>query len=319
MRVLKRLVLGLLTLVILAAGAGYVFFYVVHPKKRAATDAKAPTTPEAIERGRYLANAIAGCVGCHSPIDETRPGDFPVEGKQLTGRVFKGGGLPGVFSASNLTADPDTGLGKWTDGEILRAMREGVSKDGRPLFPLMPYTNFRMFPDEDALAIIAYLRTIPAQKSTLPKTKVDFPVAMFARMAPKPLEAAPAPWPTEQVARGKMLLQVMSCTDCHSQREKGEIIAGKEFSGGPKFQGPFGTVYARNITPDPTGIGGMTDDQLMKVFREGIGKDNRPLWVMPWSFTQQATDEDLRALIAGLKTLKPIANVVPADDLYPTK
>jgi hypothetical protein len=69
-------------------------------------------------------------------------------------------GLPGRITSKNLTSDAKTGLGSWTDGEILRAIREGVSKDGHALFPLMPYPNYRTMSDEDAYAIVAYLRTL---------------------------------------------------------------------------------------------------------------------------------------------------------------
>src|SRR5216110_697497 len=77
-------------------------------------------------------------------------------------------GAPGKICFPNLTPDPETGLGAWTDGEILRAIREGVSRDGRALFPMMPYTEFRALSDEDTRAIVAYLRTMPAVKNAVP-------------------------------------------------------------------------------------------------------------------------------------------------------
>ena len=70
-------------------------------------------------------------------------------------------GFPGTLVASNITPDPDTGLGKWTDGEIIRAIREGVDRDGNALFPIMPYSHFRNMSEEDAQAIVAYLRSLP--------------------------------------------------------------------------------------------------------------------------------------------------------------
>ncbi len=85
---------------------------------------------------------------------------------------------------------------------------------------------------------------------------------------------------------------------------------------GTKFEGPFGTVHASNITADPaTGIGAYSDDDLMRVFREGKGKDGRSLWVMPWRAYQGASDEDLRAVIAALRKVKAIPNVVPAPQV----
>lgn len=307
---LKRIAIGVGALLVLAFAAITVFFYVLHPKLRDAPSVQAPRTPEAIARGEYLANHVTGCVVCHSPLDETKPGDEIVAGKLLAGRVFPSEGLPGRIVAPNLTP---AAVGTWTDGELMRAIREGVSRDGRALFPIMPYPHFRKLTDEDTLAIIAYLRSVPAQTSSLPTTELDFPVSMFIRLAPKPLESSPPAWPADPTARGKILLEVMSCIDCHTPMDKGKFIESKLYAGGNKFSGPFGSVYASNITPDAaTGIGAYSDDDLMRVFREGKGKDGRTLWVMPWRALQATKEEDLRAVIAALRTLKPIGNVVPA-------
>jgi mono/diheme cytochrome c family protein len=182
---------------------------------------------------------------------------------------------------------------------------------------MMPYGRFNKLTDEDTLAIIAYMRSVPSQPGSVGKTEIDFPISMFVRLAPKPLEASPPAWPTDPVARGKILLEVMSCIDCHTPMENGKPMKSKLYAGGNKFSSPeLGTVWASNITSDPaTGIGAYSDDDLMRVFKEGKGKDGRTLWVMPWRATQGAKDEDLRAVIAALRTLKPIPNVVPAPQL----
>jgi len=316
MKWVKRIVLVLVALLAAAIATVVVFFYVLHPKKRDAPDVKAPSTPEAIARGSYLANHLIGCVGCHTEIDETRPGDAIVATKLLAGREFVSDLLPGRIVASNLTPDPDTGIGAWTDGELMRAIREGIGKDGRALFPIMPYPHLRRLPDDDTLAIIAYLRSVPAIRNQLPATTLDFPVSMFIRLAPAPLDGNPPAWPTEPTERGKILLETMGCIDCHTPLDKGKFVESKLYAGGNKFTGPFGTVHASNITSDPaTGIGSYSDDDLMRVFREGKGKDGRTLWVMPWTMFQGTEEADLRALIAGLRTLRPIPNVVPAPQI----
>jgi mono/diheme cytochrome c family protein len=312
----KRIFLGLVLLIVLAAAGAAVFFYALHPKSRAAPDVKAPSTPEAIARGSYLANHVLGCVGCHTPIDETRPGDAIVADKLLSGREFVGDLLPGRLVGPNLTPDQQTGVGLWTDGELMRAIREGVDRNGHALFPIMPYTHFRRLPDDDTLAIIAYLRSVPPIARELPKTKLDFPVSMFMRLAPEPVTSPPPPWPKDPTERGKILLEMMGCIDCHTPIDKGKFVESKLYAGGNEFKGPFGSVHASNITSDPaTGIGNYSDDDLMRAFREGKGKDGRTLWVMPWTIFQGTSDEDLRAVIAGLRKLPPIVNVVPAPQI----
>lgn len=313
----KKILLGLGALVVVAVAAIAVWFYGLHPKVAPPRDMKAPSTPEAIERGRYLAENLLGCVACHSDIDETRPGDFIIEDTKLSGRVFPTDpSFPARLVAPNLTPDPETGIGAWTDGELVRAIREGVSRDGSPLFPMMNYLAYAMLPDEDVLAIVAYLRAQKPIKRSLPRTEIDFPVSMFVRVAPKPVEGSPPPLPTEPLERGRALLELAGCGDCHTPMEKGEPIAGMEMAGGFCFTGPFGKVCASNITSHPAaGIGSLSDEDLMRVFREGRGKDGRTLWVMPWSVTRGTKDEDLRALIQALREVPPNANLVPAPEI----
>ncbi len=314
MKWVKRIGIGLGVLLVLVVGFVVVFFYLLHPKMRDAPAVTAPTAPEAIARGEYLAKHVTGCVICHSPIDEAKPGDEIIESQLLAGREFPmPADFPGRVFGPNLTPDRETGIGAWTDGELMRAIREGVDRNGRALFPMMPYQRFRQLTDDDTLAIIAYLRSVPAIKKSLPRTDIDFPVSMFLRLAPEPVETPPPAWPTDALARGKILLEVMSCADCHTPMDKGKPVESKLYAGGMKFEGPFGTVYASNISSDPaTGIGAYSDDDLMRVFREGKGKDGRLLWVMPWRALQGTKEDDLRALIAALRALKPIPNVVPA-------
>lgn len=315
MRVVKWVLLVLGSLVALAAGALAVFFFVLHPKSRPPQDIKAPSTAEAVERGRYLANHVAACIGCHSDVDVLAPGDPLVPGRAGSGRVWPDiPGFPGRIRAPNLTP---AGLGKLSDGEILRAMREGIAHDGRPLFPMMPYTTYaRLLGDDDALAIIAYLRTLPPVQNDPGPMEVKFPVSMFMRLAPRPVEtpAPPAPPASDSAARGKWLLGVALCGDCHSPMTQGERIAGKEYAGGNAFRTSRGVLYTSNITSDKaTGIGSYTDEDLLRVINEGVGKAGQSLYVMPWAHYKGMSDEDKRALIAALRQIPPVSNVVPAS------
>src|SRR5262245_11041949 len=315
---LKKIVLVVVLLVVAVIAGVPAFLYGAYPKMRPAPEMKAPTTPEAIERGRYLAEAMTGCISCHSPIDETRAGEFPQAGLEYSGRVFpEGSGFPGKIVAPNITPDPETGIGRWTDGEVVRAIREGVSRDGRPLFPLMNYPSYRDFSDEDALSIVAYLRTRKAVKRDNGRTALDFPVGMMIRTVPQPLDHPPSGLPSAGIERGRAMLKVLLCGECHTPRDgRGNSIAGKELAGGNAFTGEWGTVYSANISSHPSaGIGAYSDDDLKRVFREGRNRAGRALWVMPWSITKNLTDADLDVLIAALREVPPVSALAPAPRL----
>jgi mono/diheme cytochrome c family protein len=315
---LKKILLGLVLLIVAVVVAVPAYFYGMYPKMRQAPLVQAPKTPEAIERGRYLAEAMTGCVACHSPVDESRSGDFAIAGQEYSGRVFpRGSGFPGKLVARNLTPDPDTGIGAWTDGEIVRAIREGVGRDGRPLFPLMNYPGYRMLSDDDALAIVAYLRTRKPIARDNGQTELDFPVGMMIRTVPQPLEQPPSGWPAAGIERGRAMIKVLLCGECHTPRDdRGNPVSGKELAGGASFKGPWGTVYAANITSHPSaGIGAYSNEDLKRVFREGKNRAGRELWVMPWSITKNLTDEDLDSLIAAVREIPARTNLVPAPEL----
>jgi mono/diheme cytochrome c family protein len=315
---LKKILVALGVIVIAVVAGVPAYFYTLYPKSRPAPDMKAPDTPQAIARGRYLVEAMTGCRACHSPVDESRPGEFSQESLLFAGRVWPpDAGFPGTIIAPNLTPDPDTGIGRWTDGEVVRALREGVSRDGTPLFPLMNYQEYRNFSDEDALAIVAYLRTQKPVRRDPGRTKLDFPVNMMIRTVPEPLDVSPAGLPPAGVERGRAMIKLMLCGDCHTPMDdRGNRLADKQLAGGMIFRGAWGTVYSANITSHPSaGIGAYSDDDLKRVFREGKNRAGRDLWVMPWSVTKNLTDADLDALIAAVREIPANPNLVPAPQL----
>lgn len=314
MKWLKRILGGLAALIVLLIGVTLFRFFVLLPEQRAAQDVKAPQTPQAIERGKYLVNNVAGCLGCHSTVDEGQPGEPIVQnGKIGGGRVFPDSPtFPGKVRSPNITSDKEHGIGAWTDGEVLRALREGIGRDGRVLFPMMPYPNYaKALSDEDALAIIAYLRTLAPVAEKAEPTQIVFPVSMFIRAAPKPVTTPAGPLPTTPLERGQALLTLGSCGDCHTPMDKGQPIPGKAFAGGMSFTTPKGEVRAANITSDKaTGIGSYSDEDLMRVLNEGVSKSGRPLYIMPWTEYRHMTDEDKRAIVTALKAIPPVANIV---------
>jgi Cytochrome c len=316
---LKKVVGAALGVICLLVVALVLKFFVFSPRLRPAPEMKAPSSAEAIARGKYLVDSVTGCLGCHSQIDESLSGEPPVPGRLGSGRDFGlMQGFPGHIRAPNLTPDAETGIGSWSDGEIARAIREGVSKDGRPLFPMMPYGSYaKSLSDADVLAIVAYLRTLPAIKNDPGRTKIDFPVSMFVRAAPAPLDKSPAGEPpaTDVVARGEWLLTVCSCHDCHDSVDGHHApIPGKALAGGGAMPIPNkGVVYTANITSDAaTGIGAYTDDDLLRVLGEGKGKSGETLYAMPWRYYGGMTDSDKRALIAALRKVPAVVNAVPA-------
>jgi mono/diheme cytochrome c family protein len=314
--VLKRIAFAFAFVLIIAVSFVVVRFYVLFPKVRPAREMTAPTSADAVERGRYLANNVFVCMGCHSGTNEGVPGD-PVDPNKLgAGHDFDLIGFPGHVRAPNLTPDPKTGIAKWSDGEIVRAMREGISKNGRVLFPIMPYPNYaKVISDDDALAVVAYLRTLKPIEHDPGETELQFPLSMFIRGVPAPVESSPAAPPpdTDKLARGRWLLKASSCTECHTpQDDHGQPVAGKTMAGGLLLAiGDKGTVRTSNITSDKeTGLGEWSDAEVRAALESGTSKDGRPLYAMPWSYFQRMTEADKTDLVAAIREIPAVHNEV---------
>jgi mono/diheme cytochrome c family protein len=316
----KRLAIGVAALAILLIVAisftiGWRPF--LGARSRPLTDRKFESTPERLARGRYLANAVSGCTFCHSKQDWKAPGAPIIEGTLGAGQIFPLDGLPGTIVASNLTPDPATGAATWTDDQLARAIREGIGHDGRTLFPLMPYEHFREMSDEDLASIVIYLRAVQPVPNALPKTEIIFPVKYLIRNAPQPV-TAPVPTIdfTTPIERGKYLVQMSGCSDCHTPQHQGQPNPALPFAGGFELKGPFGTVTSANITPDPSGISYYDENVFIQTMRTGkIGaRTLNP--IMAWTIWRNMTDEDLKAMFAYLHTLPPVHhrvdNTLPA-------
>jgi mono/diheme cytochrome c family protein len=303
----------------MAAGAALAWLWLRGPAMRPAPSLKVSATPAAVERGRYLYENLLECDGCHSERDFSRFGGPVVEGRRGAGQTFPPEmGLPGSVSAANITMDKETGLGGWTDGEILRAIREGVSRDGRALF-MMPYTFYRTMSDEDAFALIAYMRTLSPVRNTLPPTTIDFPVNLLFKLAPAPVETVAAPDRSDKVKYGAYLVGIAGCKECHSPFVRGEVVEEMAFAGGREFRIGSARVLSANITPDTqTGLGKLSADQFVeKVYqykdyvKNGPPKvGNEGFTLMPWLAYAGLEEGDLRAMHAYLRTVKPIVNSV---------
>lgn len=280
---------------------------------RPLTDRRFERTPARLERGRYLVEGVAHCFMCHSENDwSPLANGQPLPGLKGGGRVWADYGLPWMYSP-NISPDPETGAGAWTDDMLGRAIREGVGHDGRALF-FMPWEMFRSFSDEDLASVVVYVRSIPPVKRALPKIEVPEPIR--ATLKPEPLQAAvPAPDLSNPVNRGKYLVTIAQCIGCHSAYDQNQLpIADLAFGGGLPLQGGWGNVTAPNITQDPSGIPYYTEDLFIEVIRTGKVKARVLNPVMPRSYFKNMNDEDLKAIFAYLKTLPPVKHRVSNVD-----
>jgi len=320
MRRIGKWLLGLGGLLVVAAGLFVAYFFVRYPDVPAAEDVRVAATPERLARGQYLVENVVGCVVCHAERDFDKYTGPVVDGTQGAGGQRFGFGLePFVIYTKNITP---TGVGDWTDGELIRAITAGVGRDGTPLFPLMPYPHYAKMARDDIEAIVAYLRTLPARPAAeLPARQLNFPLPLVVRTIPAAPSHRPVPPSSDRVAYGEYLVNAAVCSDCHTPMDdQGAPLPGMDFAGGTPFMpGGIGLVRSANITPDAgTGIGTWTEDQFVDKFRAFRGAPARTLagderlqnTEMPWGNYAGMTDDDLRAIYAFLRTQKPIVNRV---------
>ena len=267
------------------------------------TSASVAQNASLIERGRNLASGVGACGNCHTPRDAT--------GKSLTDQLFAGGNpFPEpVFTAysSNITPDSETGIGKWTNAQIVRAIREGIRPNGTVIGPPMPIANYRGLSDDDVNEIVAYLRSIPPIKNKVPPseyTKFKLP----PNYGPSVTKVS-APPQSDVVKYGGYLVNTVGhCMECHSayKNERPDHANGLG-AGGRPFHGPWGVSVARNLTPHETGLKGWTDEQIERAIRTGVRNDGTPLKPpMGFPFYKVISADDMKAIIAYLRSLKPL-------------
>lgn len=300
--------LGIIALIVIALAATGLWRAFVGPKARTVSARTFDATPARLERGQYLAENVAGCFYCHSERDWQATGALPIEAKKGGGARFSGG--PGEIYAPNISPDKETGVGAWSDDELARAIREGVSRDGHALFPIMPYTNYRQMSDEDLASIIVYLRSIPPIHKALPKTKLIFPLSRLVNLMPQPVTTPiAAPDLSTPAKRGAYLATLGSCNECHTPQNRGPI-PGMTYAGGMKLVEPSGEVVSTNITPDPSGISYYDEALFLEVMRTGQVKARKLNPTMPWSLYGKMTDDDLKSLFAYLRTVPAVSHRV---------
>jgi hypothetical protein len=316
-------VLGLMVLAFLGLITAVGWQVVLGPHARAVTSRKIEATPARLARGKYLVEGPAHCFHCHSEHDFSDPEASIIQAKKGAGWVIP---IPelGTIAAPNITSDPDTGLGNWTDDEILRAMQEGVDKNGTALFPVMPYQDFAKMTDEDIASVVVYIRTVPPVKNRVPERKLVFPLNFIVNTIPEPITSHPAPPArTSPEARGEYLVRaVAGCAGCHTPTDdQGKPLPGLEFGGGAVFHDPAQNgkeVFSVNITQDPSGIAHYDEDLFVQTLHTGQIPGRMLNHIMPFEFFRNITDDDLRDIWAYMKSVPPVKHRISNTD-PPTK
>ena len=286
----------------------------------------------AIIRGEYLVRSVAGCGECHTPRD-------------ASGALDQSRWLAGVANRFDLVPDDDTqggipapnltpaGLSSWSDAAIERAMLDGISQDGSPLFPVMPYYAYHNMTGADAQAIVAYLRALPAIAGTTP-ARQPLPIALTAPAPPIPESAIPQTTLPDggpeyaSAQRGRYLAgEIGFCLDCHTPWRLGEtqpLDLTRVFGGGRPFSSQDWVVpapappvvWSYDVTPDPTGIAGWTARDVANVLAEGKtpgGTDLcRPMPAGPMGALGGLSQQDAYDIGMYLTTITPVpGGVVP--------
>jgi mono/diheme cytochrome c family protein len=258
-----------------------------------------------VARGAYLANA-ADCVSCHT--------DGAHQGRPYAG----GRAIPtpfGTFYSPNITPDPETGIGRWTEAQFLAALRFGRRPDGADFYPAFPYPSFTLITDEDARAIKAYLFSLPAVRQPDRPHDLSFPYSWRALLAVwrwlyfEPGPFRPNPGWSAALNRGAYLVDALAhCGECHTPRNwLGASQRDRYLAGTPA--GPDGKKVP-NITPDrDAGIGEWSEGDIVTLLATGRTPDSDFVGGAMREVvrsTARLDDADRRAIAAYLQSIPAI-------------
>jgi mono/diheme cytochrome c family protein len=257
-----------------------------------------------IKRGEYLAKA-ADCMACHS-----KPGGQDYAG----GLGFK---LPfGTLYSTNITPDKDTGIGNYSDQDFINAMHRGIRRDGARLYPAMPYTSYSLMTDEDALAIKAYLFSLPPVRSPAPANTLAFPfnqrwaMTFWSAVFNRDERFAPDTSQSPDWNRGAYLAEALAhCGECHTPRNLGFALDNRR-----KFAGAVTAGWrAYDISSDKaTGVGGWSDADLASYLSAGHaaghGTASGPMGEAVDRSLSYLTTGDIKALVAYVKSVPAVAS-----------
>lgn len=275
------------------------------------------TDQAAVERGKYLACNVMGCIYCHSKRDYSKfsgpvvPGTEGMGGERFGPEV----GVHGVVYGSNITP---AAIGDWSDEDLINAITRGLRKNGDTLYPVMPYQAYSEMCKEDLTDIIKYIRSLKPIENNLPPRELFKPIAMaLPKQLPKPnLEKNRKPDRKDKVKYGEYLFRQASCSDCHTPKDHGIFDFTRYAGGGNRFEHENFVVNTPNITPDTSGIASWTEKMFLQKFRGNSAYDfverdpGKFNTYMPWSLFGKMKDEDLKSIYAYLRTVKPVSGRV---------
>jgi mono/diheme cytochrome c family protein len=267
---------------------------------------------EQVAKGQYIF-AVAGGCACH-----TVPKETPHAGARPFPIPF------GTVYSTNITQDKETGLGSWTDQQIIAAMTKGIQHGGSRILPVMPYEKYSGMAQEDLNVLIAFLRTLKPVNKPTPELKTWMPfmrsvgtfvyLKLFGRFSASPPRA-----PKAGVERGRYLVEHVSlCGDCHTPRNSlGVPKQSLYMAGASQDIGPLGEAVP-NITPDPeTGIGSWKREEIAELLLSGTKPDFDNVQGLMYEVIQGTTHgykdmakEDALAIADYLKSLPPIKNKI---------
>lgn len=298
---------------------------------RPTTSETVQATPERLARGQYLVDVVAGCGECHTQRDSGYAFDNE---SAAPGSYLAGGNILHDAQVTlwipNITSDVTTGVGAWTDDQLMRAIRDGVRPDGSFLHPVMPSLEYGHISDEDVRAIVAYLRSVPKVHQTRKPIHDDVPFFQsiglgmgFGRHAPA--QDVPPPPKNDPVKRGEYLAHVAHCPLCHSLGKFGPRASDDDYMAGStiSFETPFVVkVWAPNLTPDQkTGLGAYSLAQIARALRTGKRLEDGQPMAYPMSalipHISGLTEQDMGDLLQWLASLKPVSHAVPPRELSP--
>jgi mono/diheme cytochrome c family protein len=302
---MRKALIGLVALAIFGV-IGFVALTSPSAYRLIRAEAPAPDanrTPN-MENGRVLFYA-GGCTSCHAvPNNDDK--------------LRLGGGYAlkspfGTFHVPNISSHKQDGIGSWTTADFIRAMREGVSPDGRHYYPAFPYTSYQRMNPEDLSDLFAFMQTLPAVEGRARDHELPFPfnirrgVGLWKLAFLDGQVFTPDASKSASLNRGDYLVNGPGhCAECHSERNAaGAIIEERRFAGGPD---PEGRGIVPNITPHQTGIGGWTPEELATLLKTGetplFDTVGGPMGAVVAN-TAQLPDADRQAMAEYLLSLPP--------------
>jgi len=253
-----------------------------------------------LERGDYLVNAVMACDGCHTTRPE--PGSAPAR--------FAGGPQTWdtpwyTVKGTNITPDPETGIGSWSDEQLKNLLRNGVRPNGVAVSTQMPFIFYKIITPRDLDALVSYIKTVPPvhRESFVPTYKAELPIELIPG-AERPIDEADL---KDQVKRGFYLANLAHCMDCHSRGSDERLNFSTGWGkGGNIHRTAAGPVVAANISSHPTkGVGVWSDEDLKRAFHEGIRPDGRKLRPPMGMRFSKMKEDDIAAIVAWVRTIPP--------------